>query len=212
LGPLLVGDEEAGRLNWFQPPCRPPPGLLERRVLGSGEKMRIVSAFVLTLLLLLCCSFTGCPTPGVNKLQVAAGAVDALILQISNEGGSSQAVVNETQLAVVCVQKAVPLLAAGGNVQNLANALLPVCGPAVHLAIPPGTDLAIATDLQTVANDLTQFLADWGVMLNPATANLKGAPKVRISKQAEWSASAEDQKILKQLQEHVFAPTLGVSK
>lgn len=182
--------------------------------------MKFQSAFTFfrrCLLLTAALLLVGCTTTQVvTDLNDAATYIDDGLTIAGALGVVSPAIAADFAAGEACIDQAVPVLQAGGNVGTIAKTVLQDCGTAVAPLIPAGTDASLAAKVQSAAQAIAKVLSGFNVTVS-ATATPAATPTATASARAmtasvpvnttvTWTPAAGDKAVLKKLAAHKFKP------
>ncbi len=139
---------------------------------------------------------TGCNVSKVvQDLNIAVTAIDDGLTVASALGVVPPGIAAYFTAGETCIQKAVPILQAGGQLGTLAATLQQACQTAVNPIIPAGTDASLAAKVEAIGtaieNTLASFNITVGALARPATS-------------ATWYPSSGDKAALSKIAAHSF--------
>ena len=151
----------------------------------------------------------------VTDLNEASTGIDDGLLIASALGAVPPAIAADFVAGETCIQTAIPVLEAGGNVGGIAQTVLQDCGTAAAPVIPAGTDSKLAAKVESVGQAIAKVLQSFNVTITPAapaTAPGTAAPAARAMTAkvpvttATWTPTSGDKAALKKLAAHKYKP------
>jgi hypothetical protein len=212
-GPFILNNWQQSAVGEYAAlpiPAPVAPAVLAAGYIAQAQALLGKAAQILGVLFLVAVSacLSACTSSQfASAINIAETILDGAIALANIAGVIPPAIGADITAGETCLQDGVPAFEAGGNVGTILQTTVDACATAVAPVIPAGTDQALATKIQSAADEIASILQSLNIKL-PATAAAVQARAVSAlaASPLSWMDRLRLKYTIHQLKAHRFAP------